>query len=133
MIFLDTNIFLRYFEKEDEKISKKAEELFSDIVSGKIKATSNAMVIAEIVWVLDRFYGWQKDEICENVELILNTPNISFKEKAVLLKAIAVFNDNNIDFIGAYNYAYMKAANVDKIYSYDNHYDKLFGLTRLKP
>lgn len=133
MIFLDTHIFLRYFEKEDEQKSERVETLFSEIISGEIKAASNAMVIAEIVWVLDKFYGWKKDEICENVELVLNTPNIKFKEREVLRQAISIFKENNIDFIDTYNYAYMRANDMDTIYSYDNHYDRMAGLNRLEP
>jgi predicted nucleic acid-binding protein len=60
MIFLDTNIFLRYFEREDELIYKKVERLFLEIVQGNIIGISNALVIAEVIWVLKKFYDWDK-------------------------------------------------------------------------
>ena len=64
MIFLDTNIFLRYFESEDELIYKKVKRLFLEIVQGNIKGISNELVIAEVIWVLKKFYNWDKKEIC---------------------------------------------------------------------
>jgi len=133
MIFLDTNIFLRYFEREDELTYRKVEKLFFEIVHGNIKGISNTMVIAEVIWVLDKFYNWEKEKICENVELILNTPNIKFKERSIVLEAIDIFKGENVDFIDAYNCAYMRASGVGEIYSFDRHFDEFTGIKRLEP
>ncbi len=133
MIFLDTNIFLRYFEREDELIYRKVEKLFFEIVHGNIKGISNTMVIAEVIWVLDKFYNWEKEKICENVELILNTPNIKFKERHTILGAVDIFKGENIDFIDAYNCAYMRANGVSEIYSFDRHFDEFTDIKRLEP
>ncbi len=133
MIFIDSNIFLRYFEREDEQSYRKSERLFSEIVNGNIAGISTSLVIAEVVWVLQRFYNWGKKEICNNVELILTTPNIKFKEQSILSNAINLYRDRNISFIDAYNYFYMKANGVSEIYSFDKDFDKLEDIKRLEP
>lgn len=125
MIFLDTNIFIRYFEQEDGNISADAEALFHKIVSGEIACFTNTMVIAEIVWVLEKYYGWEKPEICDNIEFILNTPNIKISERKILQSAVQTYRELNIDFIDSYNYAYIKDNNSSEIYSYDIHFDNL--------
>ena len=125
MIFLDTNIFIRYFEQEDKNKSADAERLIHKIVSREIVCFTNTMVIAEIVWVLEKYYDWEKPEVCDNIEFILNTPNIKIKGRKILQSAVKTYRELNIDFIDSYNYAYIKANNSSEIYSYDIHFDKL--------
>lgn len=133
MIFLDSNIFLRYFLKENELVFRRLEKLFSEIISGNIIGVANAMIIAEVVWVLSRSYKWNKEKICDNIEFILITPNIRFKDKAILVNAVNVYKEKNIGFIDAYNYSYMQYYGVNKIYSFDRDFDKLKDVKRLEP
>jgi len=133
MIFLDTNIFLRFFLKENESMFQRLEKLFYEIISGNIIGVANAMIIAEVVWVLSRSYKWNKEKICDNIEFILITPNIRFKDKAILVNAVNVYKEKNIGFIDAYNYSYMKANGVTEIYSFDRDFDKLKDVKRLEP
>ena len=133
MIFIDSNIFLRYFLKENELVFRRLEKLFSEIILGNIIGVSNAMIIAEVVWVLSRSYKWNKEKICDNIEFILITPNIRFKDKAILVNAVNVYKEKNIGFIDAYNYSYMQYYSVNKIYSFDRDFDKLKDVKRLEP
>ena len=128
MIFIDTNIFLRYFEEKESSECNRVEELFHAIISGEVTCFTNTMVISEIIWVLDKYYGWDRQEICDNIELILNTPNIKIKERSILHYAISIYRQYGFDFIDSYNYSYIKANNSSGIYSYDKHFDKLASL-----
>ena len=133
MIFIDTNIFLRYFEREDELVYRKIERLFTEIVKGNITGISTSLVIAEVIWVLEKFYNWDKEEICNNIELILRTSNIRFKERSILIEAVNLYREKNINFIDAYNYFFMRANGIDRIYSFDRDFDKLPDIKRLEP
>ncbi|MCL5772032.1 MAG: PIN domain-containing protein [Actinobacteria bacterium] len=133
MIFIDANIFIRYFVSDDSYKSKKVEELFQKIVNGEIESFTNQMVVAEIVWVLDRIYNMDRQLICDNIEFVLNTPNIKIKEKNILFKAIKTYRNTNVDFIDAYNYSYILIRHADSIFSYDSHFDKLESIKRIEP
>jgi len=133
MIFLDTNIFLRYFLKENELVFRRLEKLFSEIILGNIIGVANAMIIAEVVWVLSRSYKWNKEKICDNIEFILITPNIRFKDKAILVNAVNVYKEKNISFIDAYNYSFIRANGITEIYSFDRDFDELQDVKRLEP
>ena len=133
MIFLDTNIFIRYFEQEDEKKALDVEKLFESLVDGQVSCFTNSIVIAEIVWTLEKYYEWEKQEVCENIEMILNTPNIRIAGRNIIKNAISTYKDTNIDYIDSYNHAYIKAHNASQIYSYDTHYDRLEDVERLAP
>ena len=93
MIFIDANIFIRYFASDDLSKSKKVEELFQKIVAVETECFTNQMVIAEIVCVLDKFYNMDRQLICDNIEFIVNTPNLKVKEKNILLKAADIYTN----------------------------------------
>jgi len=133
MIFIDANIFIRYFVSDDLAKSKKVEELFQKIVAGETECFTSQMVIAEIVWVLDKFYNMGRQLICDNIEFVINTPNLKVKEKNIILKAVDIYRNSNIDFIDAYNYSYILANGADSIFSYDSHFDKLDSIERIEP
>jgi uncharacterized protein len=133
MIFIDANIFIRYFVSDDLAKSKKVEELFQKIVAGETECFTNQMVIAEIVWVIDKFYNMDRQLISDNIEFIVNTPNLKVKEKNIILKAVDIYRNSNIDFIDAYNCSYILANNADSIFSYDSHFDKLDSIKRIDP
>jgi predicted nucleic-acid-binding protein len=122
--------------KDLEKLKKDAEDMYNNFQFGtneKICYVANAMIIAEVVWVLSRSYKWNKEKICDNIEFILITPNIRFKDKAILVNAVNVYKEKNIGFIDAYNYSYMQYYGVNKIYSFDRDFDELQDVKRLEP
>lgn len=75
-IFVDTNVFLRFFVRDMESHYHKAEELFEKAERGEIKLETSDLVIAEIVWVLESYYNFSKSEIKEVIDTILESKNI---------------------------------------------------------
>ena len=58
-IFVDTNVFLRFFVRDVESFYQKAKELFEKAENGEEKLETSDLVIAEIVWVLESYYNFQ--------------------------------------------------------------------------
>ena len=75
----------------------------------------------------------EKEEIQPKVEKILNTPNLVCPNKDLILRALALYREKNIDYIDAYNALILKEKGVDELYSYDKDYDRIDWLTRLEP
>ena len=133
MIFIDTNIFIRFFVNDGSKECKNVERFFNKLVAANTKYMTSTMVIAEIVWVLEKYYKMDKKNVCENIRLILDTPNIIIKEKQTLHDSIEIFRKQNIDFIDAYNYTCALKNSSSEIISYDRHFDRLNLLKRTEP
>lgn len=133
MIFIDTNIFIRFFVCDGSEENENVEKFFNKVVSGNDRYLTSTMVIAEIIWVLEKYYKMDKKNVCENIRLILDTPNIIIKEKQILYDAAEIFYKQNIDFIDAYNYAYALKNSSSGIISYDRHFDRLALLKRTEP
>ncbi len=132
-IFLDTNIILRYLTWDDPRKAKKCEALFKRASAGKEILYTTVLVMAEVVWTLEKAYKLSRNEIVSYMQQILNTPNIELKEKDVLLGAISLYGLKKIDFIDAYNAIFMAAEKINSIYSYDAHFDLIPSLKRLEP
>lgn len=133
MTFLDTNIILRYLTWDDSKKAKKCEALFKKTAGGKEILRTTTLVIAEVVWTLEKAYRLPKGDIVNHVQMILNTPNIELDEKDILVGALGLYGMKEIDFIDAYNAVSMEAKDIDSLYSYDRHFDLLTHLKRREP
>ncbi len=118
-LFVDTNVFLRFLTNDDPVKAKRAEALFRDAVRGKVALTTSLLVIAEIVWTLESFYGLEKQEVASKVEKILNTPNLECTEASFILIALDLYVHHNIDFIDAYHAVHMKERGLTHILTYD--------------
>ena len=63
----------------------------------------------------------------------MNTPNLSCPQKDTILSALNIYTEKNVDYIDAFNALTIKEKGIDELYSYDQHYYRIDGLTRLEP
>lgn len=133
MKFLDANIILRYLTNDMPSESLKCQRLFEAVSEGREILFTNILIIAEVLWVLSSEYKFARLKVIEGIHKIVNTPNIHIDDKDLIISALDIFEENNIDFIDAYNAAVMLHKGIDSIYSYDKHYDRLKEIKRLKP
>ena len=133
MKFVDTNVFLRFLTADIPEKADACEKLFQKALADKERLFTTDLVIAEIIWVLESYYELPKNEVQEKVEKILNTPNLICPQKEVILGALNLYSEKNIDYIDAFNALILRDKSIEEIYSYDQHYDRVDWLTRLEP
>lgn len=127
-VFVDTNIFLRYLTN-DNPIADKIDKYFKQAVKGEIKLTTSELVIAEIIWVLESYYEFPKDKIVEMASKIINTKGIAVINSDMLLAALDIYAEKNIDFIDAFNISLMKKMNLINILTLDKkHFSRISEL-----
>ncbi len=135
MIFIDTNIFLRFLMKDDKDKAANCYKLMEQLAQGKIKAQTTTLVIAEIVWVLQspKNYNCSPTTIKNILSPILNMKGLMLSEKSIIQYALDIFVQEEIEFIDAYNAAFMEKSKISSIYSYDKHFDKFNSIKRIEP
>ena len=133
MKFIDTNILIRFLVNDIPQKADACEKIFKNAVAKKETLFTTEMVIAEIIWVLESYYELSQQEVQEKVEKILNTPNLICPHKDLILNALSIYGEKNIDYIDAYNALILKDKGIKELYSYDKHYDQMDWLTRLEP
>ena len=132
MIFLDTNIILRFTLNDHPTYSPKAAEIFSKIESGTIKVCTSWLVIFEAVFVLQNSHGLAKSDISQKLLPILTMQNIALDQKHLLKETLGYYVDKNISFADAFHVALMNKKNINQIYSFDRDFDKFPHINRLE-
>ena len=133
-VFADTNLFLRYLTNDVPAQADLIESLLHRAAKGKINLVTTSMVIAEIVWTLESYYELDKKEIQTMILGILNTDGLEVINSDLILQAIVHYTDKNVDFIDAFNAAWMVKNDVDKIYTFDQkHFNRFDGIVAELP
>jgi len=117
--FIDTNIFIRYLTNDDPVKADRVEKLLSEAAAGKVRLVTAEMVLAEVVWALESFYGLKNVEVGSMVKAILATPGLEVLNSALVEKALEYYLAHSIDFVDGYIAAVMDKHKISDIYSYD--------------
>jgi len=133
MKFVDTNVFIRFLTNDSPRKADACERLFKKAVEKEEILFTTDLVIAEIIWVLESYYELAKQDVQDKVEKILNTPNLICPGKSLILEALILYAEKNIDYIDAYNAQVMKNIEIEAVYSYDNHCDRIDWVKRMEP
>lgn len=125
-VVIDTNIILRYLLGEKE--SKSIEKVFK----GKDQLVIPDIVVAEVVWTLDRYYKWKRSKIVEFFVSMLASGNMEFNQ-TLIFSTFETYLKSNVKYADAYIYQLMSQKKLKHIYSYDREFDRLEGISRLEP
>jgi predicted nucleic acid-binding protein len=66
------------------------------------------------------------------IHSLLEFPNLEIENKNLIVEALIIWQEKNIEFNDVYNYSWSKTKSIAKIISYDKHFDKL-DLPRKEP
>ncbi|MBI2309362.1 PIN domain-containing protein [Candidatus Collierbacteria bacterium] len=133
MVLIDTNIFLRIFVKENERMFRECGEILKLATRGAIAAYTNTIVLTEIQFVLTTIYHYPRDRIKEALESVLSVPGLKITDDTDARLATDAYGKTNIKFADCL-LASSKLIQEKKaaIVSYDRDFDKL-GVRRLEP
>ena len=99
-VFFDTNFLLRFYLDDIPERASKAKRMVQAAKDGSLLLVTDLIVICEMVWVLDSFYGLDKKEISEKMNNLYRTPGIDVVNGEIVPDALAVYVDKNVDFRG---------------------------------
>ena len=75
MIAVDTNVLVRYLVRDDRRQAEAARALLQ-LVAVEKPAFACREVVAELVWVLERGYGFSRDRIATILEELVATEGL---------------------------------------------------------
>ena len=128
-VFADTNLFLRYLTNDVPTQADAVEQLLHRASAGEIVLVVNSLVIAEIVWTLESYYGLARDSVKSKILAILNTPGLEAPEVDLLLQAISWYADKSVDFVDAFNTSWLLSQGLTAAYTFDHqHFSRFEGI-----
>lgn len=132
--FVDTNIFLRYLTNDIPEQAEAVALFLKRAAEGKLQLVTNVMVMAELVWVMESAYRLPRSTIQEYILIVLNTPGLSVADADMISQALTWYVEKNVDFIDAYNAAWMSKEGIPRIFTFDQkHFRRFPELTALLP
>jgi uncharacterized protein len=134
LVFADTNLFLRYLTNDVPVQAEAVEKFFQRAAKGELIVVTTGLVMAEIVWTLESFYKQPRKRIAEMLLAILNTPGLKVVDSDLVSQAAVWFVDKNVDFIDAYNAAWMSREGISTVCTFDQkHFERFGGIKVLAP
>lgn len=104
MEILDANVILRYLLLDNKELSLKAKE----IIENSENLIVPIEVVAEVVYVLQKVYKIEKEDVCQFIIGLLEFENIQTNDPELLKEGIAFYQVNNIDFVDSILCSYAK-------------------------
>jgi predicted nucleic-acid-binding protein len=108
VIGLDTNILLRYLTQDDPKQSPRATEIIEGRLTDQEQGFVSIASILEIVWVLKSLFKRSRQEIANDIEMLLAADTLEVQNEqevyyavVSLRNGIGTFEDALIGALGA--------------------------------
>lgn len=127
---LDTNVLVRYLTQDDPRQSPKASHFIKSACTGENPCYLNAVVLCELVWVLESAYGYPRESIQQVVERILETEafQVQFAEQAWRAHRAYL---SGADFSDAYIAAINQSVGCDETVTFDKQAVRVAGMKSL--
>ena len=127
MIIVDANIVLRYLLDDHSELSPKAAEILEQQT-----VTLPIEVACEVVYVLQKVYQVERQEIRQQLGNLLNQNLIAMEKPAVFLKALERYSTSTFDFVDCLLWAY-HTVEQKIVFTFDNKLNKLIQQTESQP
>ena len=124
-IYADTNIFIRFFADDMPEQTKISKKILKGLLEDKYELYVCNLVFAEIVYVLESYYKLDKKDILDKMFAILKFKNLVVENKSIIVEALEIYNDKNIDFTDAYMACHARKAGCNRLFSFDKDFTKI--------
>ncbi len=124
--FLDTNIFLRYYIKDNKKFHSEVLKIIQKSTDGTIKCVTSGVVLSEIVWVLGSYYHESRQSISNVIRAVLGIGKLKIVDNYDYRLATRFYELFNIKYIDCLIASIPEIVNKKwTIVSYDEDFKKL--------
>jgi predicted nucleic-acid-binding protein len=127
--FVDTNVLVRHLTGEPAAMAAKATAFLRD----EPELLLADLIVAETVYVLESFYETPRHQAAGIVRSLLALTSIVVVDRAVLLRAVEVYEVDRLDFAEAYLVACAESTGVGRVASFDKSIDRVRTVERVEP
>ena len=125
-LFVDANVFLRFFTRDEARQHRIATELFRDAAAGKVSLVTGPPVLFETAWTLRSAYRLPRQDVLEVLSAIAALPGLRLTDGPLTEEAIALARQTGQEFADAYVAASAQAARVNAVGTFNRkHFAKM--------
>ena len=131
-LWLDANVVIRLLVQDEPRQSAAATALFHKAERKELNLRLEAMIVAEIIYVLSRLYGHTRIEIANALLALIQNAGVETSDKNLVVDALHRFAETSVDFPDAWLAA--RACQSDcAIASFDRDFDRFKDVQRVEP
>ena len=127
--FVDTNILVRHLTGDPPEMAARA----TAYLKVEIDLLVADLVVAETVYVLQSFYEAPRVQVAQAIRSLLALDSVASADRALLLRAVEVYETDRIDFAEAYLIACAETTGVNRVASFDRSIDRVGTVERVEP
>lgn len=125
-LFVDANVFLRFFTVDDEDQHKRAAELLRRAAAGKCELVTGPPVLFEIVWTLRTAYDVPREKVLDVLSRLAALPGLRMVDADLVENAIGIARSSGQEYADAYILAGMRKAGADAIATFNRkHFERM--------
>jgi predicted nucleic-acid-binding protein len=113
MIILDTNYYIRFLVRDNEKMYEDSTKYFEDLESSLIEVYLPDLILAEIVYVLTKVYELPRFDVATALQSIIAIDALSMDNKWLTLTTLELFSTENLDFADCFLLGYSQLTDYD--------------------
>lgn len=98
MIGLDTNVLVRYLTQDDAEQAAAANRVMQAQCTADDPCRLSLVVLCELVWVLGRAYGCDREAIAGILERLLSAAELEVADEAIAWRALRAYAEGPADF-----------------------------------
>lgn len=122
-LIVDTNTFLRFLLNDIPSQANLAEELFKSAQNNKKKLLVPQIIIFEVVFALEKYYGFPKQDVIDKIKIILAMDYLKIEDDDIFKDALMLFEGRNISLTDCFLISFAKAKEAS-IFSFDKKLSK---------
>ena len=98
MIGLDTNVLVRHIVQDNKEEARTASRLIESRCTADDPGLVSLIVLCELVWVLDRGYGYDRSTVASVVRQLLCVEDLRVERSELAWQALGLFEKGRADF-----------------------------------
>jgi uncharacterized protein len=132
--FVDTNIFIHYFLGYDPQRFNACHDLLIAAEQGTVDLETSAIVVAELIWFLERPpLRTSPERVRSLVAPLLRSTGLRFSGDDIVQAALDRHATSPMNFVDAYNTELVLKRGITQVLSYDKDFEGVPGLERVEP
>ena len=130
MIALDTNVLVRFLVRDDEPQAASARTLLASLSAEKPGYVCREVVL-ELVWVLERAYGFPREEIADVLEQLVSTEELVVEAGTDVARAAFRYGSGEAGFSDLMILAAAERSHALPVYTFDQNSARVEGVSLL--
>lgn len=130
MIALDTNVIVRFLVQDEAEQSRRATELIEELSPDDPGLVSRE-VLLELVWVLERAYGYSRLEIASAIDGLLSSSELILEAADDAGPALDLYRSEGFGFADLMIAAAARRLGASEVVTFDRRAARLPGVRLL--